>query len=67
VGLRVVEEQMHLEAGRYARLDHVEESAELLGAMARLTGADHRSGLRVEGGEQVGPPQGRREFLPWSP
>src|SRR3712207_2124752 len=44
---------MHLEVGRDAAVDLVEEGPELLGAMPGPTLADDRAGPRVEGGEQV--------------
>jgi hypothetical protein len=53
VGAQVAEHQVHLEVGRDARLDGVEEGPELPGAVPRPALADHRPGLRVEGGEQV--------------
>src|SRR3712207_1630760 len=53
VGAQVVEHQVHLEVGRDAAVDLIEEGPELLGAMPGPTLADDRAGPRVEGGEQA--------------
>ena len=54
VAAGVGEDDVHLEIGRYARRDGVEEAAELLGAVARETASDDGAGGHVESGEQRG-------------
>ena len=54
VGGRVVEHEVHVEIAWDGRLDLIEEVAELDRTMPACAVADHRPGLDVEGGEQVG-------------
>jgi hypothetical protein len=54
VGGGVVEHEMHLQAGRHAAVDQVEEGAELPGAVPLPAGADDLPRLHVQRGEQVG-------------
>jgi hypothetical protein len=50
----VVEYQVEGEFGRDILINEIEEMAELLAAVPPLACADHRAGLRIQGGEQVG-------------
>lgn len=54
VGGRVVEHEVHVEIVWDGRLNLIEEGPKLNRTMPACAAADHRPGLHVEGGEQVG-------------
>lgn len=50
----VIQDQIHIQLGRHRSIDAVEKFAELEGAMARMTLANHGARLDIERGEQRG-------------
>ena len=54
VGSVVVHNNMHIECGGHLRLDHIEELAKFLRAVAAVQLANHAAGLPFERGKQRG-------------